>query len=181
MDDSIRKRRDQQSIYNFMNDIKETVPSDVEVCVNIEGNNTYNDQAETIYPLGVTEMNSFFIKRYDIYEKVLAPELRENEILKRKHKTKLMDNIFKILKIQFVFMYISITLLLVGIFASKWLMISEDIIANIISFMKFYISSIVVELISILFFIVKNVFDKSIFDLFKNFDTKDTNIKHEEN
>ena len=39
-----------------------------------------------------------------------------------------------------------------------------------ISFMKFYITSIIVELISILFFIVKNVFDTSIIDLFKNFD-----------
>nr|DAF48218.1 MAG TPA: hypothetical protein [Siphoviridae sp. ctJLl6] len=181
MDSNNKKTKDEEIIHNFMNDIRIPIIPNVKVYSDKEKNDDSDVEKELKQPIDVTEMNSFFIKRYDIYEKVLAPELRLNENLKRQHKTKLMNNIFKILKIQFVFMYISITLLLIGIFVSNWLEISEDIIANIISFMKFYISSIVVELISILFFIVKNVFDKSIFDLFKNFDTKDADNKHEEN
>lgn len=95
----------------------------------------------------------------------------------QKHKIDLMKNLFKILKVQFRFMYGFITLFLICICASHWLNISDDVIFKIITFIEFYITSIIVELISILFFIVKNVFDKSIFDLFKNFDTKDTDKK----
>lgn len=66
-------------------------------------------------------------------------------------------------------------LLNVGILFSSQLMISELIVSKIIGFIEFYITSIVVELLSILFFIVKNVFDKSIVDLIKNFDTRGRN------
>lgn len=125
----------------------------------------------------IKEMNDFFAKRYSIYKDVLAPELKENEKLKRTHKTELMKNIFKLLNIQFVFTYIFVLILIVTTIFSNFLNISEEIVVQIFSFSRFYITSIVAELIAILFFIVKSVFDKSIVDLFKNFDKDNKDIK----
>ena len=43
---------------------------------------------------------------------------------------------------------------------------------ELLSFLKFFLSAIFTEFISILFFIVHNVFDKSIFNLFSSFGNK---------
>ena len=51
--------------------------------------------------------------------------------------------------------------------------ISENLVLRVIKFAEFYITSIVAELIAILFFIVKSVFDKSIVELIKDFDKID--------
>ena len=123
----------------------------------------------------IADMNEAFAMKQRLYEKVLAPQLSKNEELKRDHKNRLMDNIFKILKWQFIatYIFVIIAIFVVGyssIFSSK----SEKLVLELISFVKFYITAIIAELISILFFIVQNVFDTSIVDLFKNFDKKDS-------
>lgn len=115
-------------------------------------------------------MNDAFGFTRNMYENVLSPQLTENEDLKRRHKIILMSNLFEILKWQFIFTYVFVFALIIGTLASHWLNISEVIVKDIIKFVEFYITSIVVELLSILFFIVKNVFDKSIVDLIRNFD-----------
>lgn len=53
----------------------------------------------------INEMNSFFNERYNIYKNVLAPQLEENEKLKREQKAVLMNRIFKLLKWQFIATY----------------------------------------------------------------------------
>lgn len=118
------------------------------------------------------QMNESFDYVQKMYQDVLSPQLEYNESLKREHKKLLMGKIFKLLKWQFIFTYIYVIILLFGILFSSFLGLSEEIVNSIINFIEFYISSIVVELLSILFFIVKNVFDKSIVDLIKNFDKK---------
>lgn len=118
----------------------------------------------------IEEMNALFGLKQRIYERVLSPQLEINEDLKRQHKNVLMRNIFKILKWQFIFTYIFVSILLISVILSQFLSLDAIIIKTVINFIEFYITSIVVELISILFFIVQNVFDKSIVDLFSNFD-----------
>lgn len=118
------------------------------------------------------QMNEAFELSRKLYQDVLSPQLEKNEELKREQKKELMSKIFKILKWQFIFTYFFVAIILLGSLLSGNLKISENIILNIISFVKFYITSIIVELLSILFFIVKNVFDKSIVDLIKNFDKR---------
>ena len=117
-------------------------------------------------------VNDIFKNQYEIYTTVLSPQLEKNEELKREHKTILMKNIFKLLKGQFVVTYLFTFLFIVMIGCNQELCISENIITQIFDFLKFYITTIIAELIAILFFIVRNVFDKSIVDLFKNFDKK---------
>lgn len=126
-----------------------------------------------------TDMNKDFAMKQRLYEKVLAPQLEENEKLKRDHKTTLMTNIFKILKGQFRITYIFIVVVLIAMLFSSKLDISDKIAVEVLSFVKFYITSIIVELISILFFIVKNVFNTSIADLFKNFDKDKKDFSNE--
>lgn len=120
----------------------------------------------------IKEMNDAFGIARKIYEEVLSPELTENEKLKRQHKDKLMVEIFKILKLQFIFTYLFVLCLIAATIFSNTLSISDVTIKNIISFIEIYITSIIVELISILFFIVQSVFDKSIVDLIKDFDKR---------
>lgn len=128
----------------------------------IDGDNTKSD---------VDEMNAYFELRQRIYEEVLSPQLEKNEELKRIHKNVLMTNIFKILKWQFIFTYLFVSALLIAVVLSNIIFnLNTEVIKIIVKFIEFYITSIVVELISILFFIVRNVFDKSIVDLFRNFD-----------
>ena len=129
----------------------------------------------------IAEMNNTFDLASKIYNDVLSPQLEKNEELKREHKSILMENIFNLLKIQFRYTYLFVFILLVGILFSKYLEISEHTIDSIKGFVEFYITSVVVELLGILFFIVQNVFDKSIVDLIKNFDKKNKNSEEQSN
>lgn len=118
------------------------------------------------------DMNNAFRLSELIYKDVLSPQLQENEILKREHKKNLMKKLFSIIKWQFIATYTFVLILLISIMFSEILNISESVVLAIIKFLEFYITSIIVELIAILFFIVKNVFDKSIVELIKNFDKR---------
>lgn len=124
----------------------------------------------------VEEMNSYFSMKKRIYEETLAPELVENEKTKRLHKKLVVQKLFKLLKWQFIATYVSIFMMIIIIACSNILSIETSVLKSMFSFMKFYITSVLAELVAILFFIVKQVFDKSIVELFKNFD-KDGNVK----
>lgn len=118
------------------------------------------------------QMNEAFELTRVMYQDVLSPQLKENEILKRSQKERLMEELFKILNLQFNWTYVFVFALIIGTLASSFINISENIVRDIFKFGEFYITSIVVELLSILFFIVKNVFDTSIVDLIKDFDKR---------
>ena len=118
----------------------------------------------------INDMNSYFLMKKRIYEETLAPELKENEKTKRNHKDIVVNKLFKLLKWQFIATYIFTFLMITMISLSSILSISNNVLESMFSFMKFYITSILAELVAILFFIVKQVFDKSIVELFKNFD-----------
>lgn len=119
-----------------------------------------------------SELNGDFSYKQRLYENVLAPELEKNEELKRQQKQELMTKIFQILKWQFIATYGFVLIIIIIIAKSNQLELSDTIIGKMIDFIQFYITSIIAELIAILFFIVKDVFDKSIFELFRNFDSK---------
>ncbi|MCU6687231.1 hypothetical protein OCV99_11895 [Dorea acetigenes] len=151
------------NLSNVINSLEITVPEKQKVEIE-------KDEKSDPNSIDVIEMNVLFEMKSYIYQKVLGPELQENESLKREQKKALMNNIFKILKWQFIFTYVFVTVLLAAVLFSAFLKIEASTISTIIKFIQFYITSIVVELISILFFIVKSVFDKSIVELFRNFD-----------
>ena len=155
-----------------MNRIEDIVAENVAVDIEVPEEPSVQLEAPDSAKEIVSGLNEDFMMKQRLYETVLAPELKKNEELKREQKKKLMENIFKILKGQFIATYLFIIIIIIQLTFSSYLKISEALAMEIMSFIKFYITSIIVELISILFFVVKNVFDTSIVDMFKNFDNK---------
>lgn len=105
---------------------------------------------------------------------ILSPEIRENEIKKREHKDALMTAMKIFLSIQFIIVF-----LVVGY--TLWSIISchknnnpfdNSTIQLLFGFVGAYITSVVVELIAILKYIVTNVFDTSIASLVEVFKEK---------
>ena len=104
---------------------------------------------------------------------ILSPEITKNEATKRNHKKYLIILLTFFLIIQFVS---------VSFICSKVLnycttaTANIDIVNSLLTFVSAYITSIIVELIAILNYIVKNVFDTSLSELVKIFkETDQTN------
>lgn len=102
---------------------------------------------------------------------VLSPEITANENKKRNHKDKLLTAVEVFLGIQFlvVFILVGYTLFKILYCHEHQNPLSDGTLKIIFTFLSAYITSVVVELIAILQFIVKNVFDTSIAELVKLF------------
>lgn len=103
----------------------------------------------------------------------LSPEIKNNEFTKRKHKYILIGLVTIFLVFQFITVY-NLSTNLFNYAISKDANI--EIIKLLIGFVSAYITSVVVELIAILNYVVKRVFDTSIkelIELFKEDDKKE--------
>lgn len=98
---------------------------------------------------------------------ILSPQLTENEVQKRNFKERLMKYVLRVLIGQLIFVGVPVVGVVavgcVGCFVGGQYMVT--IVGDMFSFLKFYITAIIAELLAMLFFIVKFVFDKSIVDL----------------
>lgn len=103
----------------------------------------------------------------DILIGTLKPHLSKNEKQKRNFKETLMKFIMWVLIAQLAFVGIPMILVFMSlIFHWGWLRpLSENNVVQVFSFLKYYISAIIAEVLAMLFFIVQFVFDKSIVDL----------------
>lgn len=96
--------------------------------------------------------------------KTLSPQIKKNEHSKRKHKNELIKLVKFFLEIQLGV----IGVILIGIiimifyFHCKGNDIDLSYIETIIKFVSVYITSVVIELVALLKYIVTNVFDTSI-------------------
>lgn len=103
-------------------------------------------------------------------------EIKKNEETKRKHKDWLLKAVISFLACQFGLFFILLTgviiCFIVGYMTGN--PFPSDMSTSIFDMLKIYLGSIIVELISMLYFIVKNVFDTTIPDLAKQF-AKDKN------
>ena len=101
----------------------------------------------------------------------LSPEITKNEDRKRVHKDKLIEVVKWFLILQFGVIF----LLMCGIFVMAFVfgLSEKDIEFNyfnsLVTFVTTYIGSVVIELIAMLNYIVKNVFDTSLAELVKIF------------
>lgn len=102
---------------------------------------------------------------------VLSPEIKKNEEKKRQHKDTLMRSMKTFLIFQFLIVAIMV------LYSGYWIIhlqviekpFSDSTIKIIFAFIGTYITSVIVELIAILRYIVKNVFDTSIAGMVNNF------------
>lgn len=113
----------------------------------------------------ISDSNNYFLL------KVLSPQIQENEEKKRIHKEVMLNTIVLFLKVQFILLFVLVfgTLLAVFIFHGLRNDLTDETFKIIIGFLGVYISSIIVELIYIVKYIVVNVFDTSIDGLVKLF------------
>lgn len=107
--------------------------------------------------------------------KTLAPQIRKNEKKKREHKDKLIKYLARFLAFQFAFVFIIIMVAIVAIiyFHADKNPLSQGMVNILFAFFGTYLTSVVVELIYILKYIVEQVFDASISSLTRAFSGKD--------
>lgn len=110
----------------------------------------------------------------------LAPEVSKNEDKKRQHKDKLIKYVSIFLGVQFIIIFILIMMVIISIIVFHALKrdFSPETINMLFAFFGTYITSVIVELIFILKYIVVKVFDTSISALMEVF-TK-TNIEQKD-
>lgn len=110
----------------------------------------------------------------DVLLKTLAPEVTANEQKKREHKDRLIKYVSIFLGVQFVFVFLIIIAAIAAIICFHALdkPLSQSIVNILFAFFGTYITSIIVELVYILKYIVVNVFDTSISALTKAFANK---------
>lgn len=101
---------------------------------------------------------------------ILSPEIKDNENAKRKHKFILIGLLAAFLIIQFLAVgFISDKVISYAILETS----KAEIVNSLLTFVTGYITSVVIELIAILKYIVKNVFDTSLIELVKIFKETD--------
>lgn len=124
-----------------------------------------------------------FIRRAnaEVLLRTLAPQITKNEKKKRKHKDKLIKYLARFLAFQFAFVFIIIMVAIVSViwFHAINNPLSQGMVNILFAFFGTYLTSVVVELIYILKYIVEQVFDTSISSLTKAFGGRDD--KEQEN
>ena len=120
-----------------------------------------NESSEDITNKIIDNANKYFLV------KVLSPQIEKNEAKKREHNNVLIQ----IVKLFLIFQFVIILILLFGIIIMIFVFhgFNNDLglsyLEKIINFVSIYITSVVVELIAMLKYIVANVFDTSITSL----------------
>ena len=77
----------ESKLQKIITDLNMAVPPKAEVEVS-------SDQETEDIEVSIQEMNTFFEQKYRIYNEVLAPQLKENERLKSRHKEVLLTIFF---------------------------------------------------------------------------------------
>lgn len=143
--------------------------------------NANQKQQQNTYDLDV---ESYIRKaNADVLLQTLAPQIEKNEKKKRQHKDKLIKYLARFLGFQFAFVFIIIMTAIVSIicFHATNNPLSQGMVNILFAFFGTYLTSVIVELIYILKYIVEQVFDTSISSLTKAFSGKDDKEKEQEN
>ena len=133
-----------------------------------EAQTTQNDIKAEFESKSKSDKNEDLIKNvnHQVLINYLSPEIERNEKSKRKHKFILIFLLTIFLIAQFYTVYkLSITTINYAVSDKAKL----DILKTLLTFVSTYITSVVIELIAILNYIVKNVFDTSIKELIQLF------------
>ena len=190
--------KNQQKEDNLNSNIKETDYELARKSIRESWNQQYNNKTKpndrfgfnkkSDYKLQIKNANENIIKNANHWFLVntISPQIRKNEEKKRTHKTFLLVFVIAFLIIQFGFLGYLIYWIFFNIFKNHELGISfsDSTIKLIFAFISGYITSIVIELIAILKYIVKNVFDTSVSGLANTFkensEIKKSNSKEQE-
>lgn len=129
-----------------------------------------NLQQENISKTSIDNINLSILRQH------LLPEMQQNEKQKREIKDRLIPIVSRLIWGNLIALILPFIIILLGL-SLKLSFINNDLLNNHIStfidFFKVYTVSILAEMVGVLYFIIKNVFDTSIVDLIPLF-KKDT-------
>lgn len=147
----------QENAQNSINKIKNDL-------TNIGSNNINLSPAQTVDANQIIANNNT-----TTIAETIPHEITKNEEKKREHKDLLLKIVMWFLGVQFGLFFLLLTgvivCLIIGHMIDK--PFPTEMTTMIFDMLKIYLASIIVELISMLYFIVKNVFDTTIPDLAK--------------
>lgn len=147
----------QENAQNTINKIKNDL-------TNIGSNNIDLSPAQTVDANQIIANNNT-----TTIAETIPHEITKNEEKKREHKDLLLKIVMWFLGVQFGLFFLLLTgvivCLIIGHMIDK--PFPTEMTTMIFDMLKIYLASIIVELISMLYFIVKNVFDTTIPDLAK--------------
>ncbi|MEE0441195.1 MAG: hypothetical protein UDG84_02160 [Thomasclavelia sp.] len=147
----------QENAQNSINKIKNDL-------TNIGSNNIDLSPAQTVDANQIIANNNT-----TTIAETIPHEITKNEEKKREHKDLLLKIVMWFLGVQFGLFFLLLTgvivCLIIGHMIDK--PFPTEMTTMIFDMLKIYLASIIVELISMLYFIVKNVFDTTIPDLAK--------------
>lgn len=123
-----------------------------------ESENDNSSEKRDIADKIIDSANQYFLL------KILSPEITKNEDKKRTHKDKLINIVQLFLIFQFIILLVLVfgTITMIFVFHWKENDLELSYVNAIIKFISVYITSVVVELIAMLNYIVSKVFDTSI-------------------
>lgn len=105
-------------------------------------------------------------------DKTIINQFKKDELQKRQFKKILLNTVCVFVGVQTVFMNGVVIFAIISFICKPnfWMFrsLNTEEMHILVSFIEFYISSTIVELLGMLFFIVKNVFDKTLKDMFEN-------------
>lgn len=169
-----------------LRDYWETTKDDSKPDINITNieKDDYNSKIKNANN-AITKANQTIIKNANHWFLVntISPEIQENEKRKRTHKTILLSFVILFLIVQFGFLGYLIYWIFSNIIEchKSGLSFNDSTIKAIFTFISGYITSIVIELIAILNYIVKNVFDTSVSGLANAFKENDHEVEIHKN
>lgn len=170
------------SLRDYWETTKDDSKPDIDI-TNIEKDD-YNSKIKNANN-AITKANQTIIKNANHWFLVntISPEIQENEKRKRTHKTILLSFVILFLIVQFGFLGYLIYWIFSNIIEchKSGLSFNDSTIKAIFTFISGYITSIVIELIAILNYIVKNVFDTSVSGLANTFKENDHEVEIHKN
>lgn len=170
------------SLRDYWETTKDDSKPDIDI-TNIEKDD-YNSKIKNANN-AITKANQTIIKNANHWFLVntISPEIQENEKRKRTHKTILLSFVILFLIVQFGFLGYLIYWIFSNIIEchKSGLSFNDSTIKAIFTFISGYITSIVIELIAILNYIVKNVFDTSVSGLANAFKENDHEVEIHKN
>ena len=104
-----------------------------------------------------------------LLKNILGPQLHENENQKRKLKNKLINFMLAMLIVQSLLVFLPVLCIIISsCFKIPFLnMLTLDQQELIFNFLKYYVTAVIAEFLTMLYFVIRYVFDKSIVDLVK--------------
>ncbi len=135
-----------------------------------------NDSDEGNFPKGRNPVSkedvSEAVAQADKNDEKIIDEFVLNEENKRNLKPKILHWVCAFVIVQLVMMNAILAIVIIGLVigdSNLWFIHSIDpvVFPELFSFLKYYISATLVELLGMLFFMIRKVFDNSIIDIFR--------------